>query len=125
MPADTGQYFDKKAGGGDIDIIGGDVIWPGQFAANGWIADLSDTAPVSLTSNSCRQFVTHLCNSKHERHLYRVWEAARRRFPKHALAPPDRVPILRVVRGLRPDLATAAAEPQSVPHSMNTQPVEL
>lgn len=47
MPADTGQYFDKirtqfQAGGGDIDLIGGDVIWPAQFAANGWIADLSD-----------------------------------------------------------------------------------
>jgi len=47
MPADTGQYFDKvrtqfQAGGGDIDLIGGDVIWPAQFAANGWILDLSD-----------------------------------------------------------------------------------
>src|SRR5829696_3691573 len=39
MPADTGQYFDKlrtqfQAGGGDIDVILGDVIWPAQFAAN-------------------------------------------------------------------------------------------
>jgi multiple sugar transport system substrate-binding protein len=47
MPADTGAYFDKlrtefQAGGGDIDIISGDVIWPAQFATNGWIADLSD-----------------------------------------------------------------------------------
>jgi multiple sugar transport system substrate-binding protein len=47
MPQDTGQYFDQirtefQAGGGDIDIIGGDVIWPAQFAANGWISDLSD-----------------------------------------------------------------------------------
>ncbi|BBL80449.1 ABC transporter substrate-binding protein [Rubrobacter xylanophilus] len=47
MPSDTGQYFDQlrtqfQAGGGDIDVIGGDVIWPAQFAANGWIADLSD-----------------------------------------------------------------------------------
>ncbi|MGH3145686.1 MAG: extracellular solute-binding protein, partial [Rubrobacter sp.] len=47
MPADTGQYFDKlrtqfQAGGGDIDIIVGDVIWPAQFAANGWVADLTD-----------------------------------------------------------------------------------
>jgi len=47
MPQDTGQYFDQirtefQAGGGDIDIIGGDVIWPAQFAANGWIMDLSD-----------------------------------------------------------------------------------
>ena len=50
MPADTGQYFDQlrtefQAGGGDIDLIGGDVIWPAQFAANGWIADLSDRFP--------------------------------------------------------------------------------
>ena len=47
MPSDTGQYFDQlrtefQAGGGEIDVIGGDVIWPAQFAAQGWIADLSD-----------------------------------------------------------------------------------
>src|SRR5918997_1423144 len=47
MPIDTGQYFDKirtefQAGGGDIDVIVGDVIWPAQFAANGYILDLSD-----------------------------------------------------------------------------------
>src|SRR5918997_254250 len=47
MPSDTGQYFDQmrtefQAGGGEIDVIGGDVIWPAQFAANGYILDLSD-----------------------------------------------------------------------------------
>ncbi|HET7478609.1 MAG TPA: ABC transporter substrate-binding protein [Rubrobacteraceae bacterium] len=47
MPTDTGQFFDKirtqfQSGGGDIDVIGGDVIWPAQFAANGWISDVSD-----------------------------------------------------------------------------------
>jgi multiple sugar transport system substrate-binding protein len=47
MPADSSQYFDQlrtefQAGGGDIDVIGGDVIWPAQFAANGWILNLSD-----------------------------------------------------------------------------------
>jgi multiple sugar transport system substrate-binding protein len=47
MPVDTGQYFDKlrtqfQAGGGDIDVILGDVIWPAQFAINGWISDLTD-----------------------------------------------------------------------------------
>jgi multiple sugar transport system substrate-binding protein len=52
MPADTGQYFDQlrtefQAGGGDIDVISGDVIWPAQFAANGWILDLSDKFPES------------------------------------------------------------------------------
>jgi multiple sugar transport system substrate-binding protein len=52
MPSDTGQYFDKlrtefQAGGGDIDVIGGDVIWPIQFAAQGWVQDLSDKFPSS------------------------------------------------------------------------------
>ena len=47
MPADTGEYFDQlrtqfQAGASDIDVIGGDVIWPAQFAGNGYIADLSD-----------------------------------------------------------------------------------
>jgi hypothetical protein len=45
MPSDTGQYFDQlrtefQAGCGEIDIITGDVIWPAQFAANGYILDL-------------------------------------------------------------------------------------
>jgi len=52
MPADTGSYFDKlktefQAGTGNIDVIGGDVIWPAQLAANGWILDLSDKFPAS------------------------------------------------------------------------------
>ncbi|MGI9048847.1 MAG: ABC transporter substrate-binding protein [Rubrobacteraceae bacterium] len=52
MQADTGQYFDQlrtqfQAQSGDIDLIGGDVIWPAQFAANGWIIDLSDRFPES------------------------------------------------------------------------------
>jgi multiple sugar transport system substrate-binding protein len=52
MPSDTGQYFDKlrtqfQAQSGDVDVIGGDVIWPAQLAANGWIADLSDKFPKS------------------------------------------------------------------------------
>jgi multiple sugar transport system substrate-binding protein len=47
MPSDTGQYFDQlktefQAGGGEIDVMGGDVIWPAQFAAQGWIVDFSD-----------------------------------------------------------------------------------
>ena len=42
-----GPYFDQlrtqfQGGGTDIDVITGDIIWPPQFAANGWIADLSD-----------------------------------------------------------------------------------
>ncbi|MBA2693113.1 MAG: ABC transporter substrate-binding protein [Rubrobacter sp.] len=47
MPADSGQHFDQirtefQSGQSSIDVIGGDVIWPAQFAANGWILDLSD-----------------------------------------------------------------------------------
>lgn len=47
MPADSGQHFDQlntefQGGENSIDVIGGDVIWPAQFAANGYIADLSD-----------------------------------------------------------------------------------
>ena len=52
MPTDTGQYFDKlrtqfQAGGGNIDVMGSDVIWPAQFAANGWVADVTDKFPKS------------------------------------------------------------------------------
>jgi multiple sugar transport system substrate-binding protein len=52
MPSDTGQYFDKlrtqfQAGAGGVDVIGGDVIWPAQLAANGWIMDLTDKFPES------------------------------------------------------------------------------
>lgn len=47
MPADTQGYFDRlrtefQAGASEIDVIAGDVIWPAQFAANGWLLDLSD-----------------------------------------------------------------------------------
>jgi trehalose/maltose transport system substrate-binding protein len=47
MPSDTNEYFDQlrtqfQAGASDVDVIGGDVIWPAQFAGNGYIADLSD-----------------------------------------------------------------------------------
>ena len=52
MPTDTGQFFDQlrtefQAGASEIDVIGGDVIWPAQFAANGWILDVSDKFPKS------------------------------------------------------------------------------
>jgi multiple sugar transport system substrate-binding protein len=52
MPADTGAHFDKlrtefQAGGGDIDVMAVDVIWPIQLAAQGWIQDLSDRFPKS------------------------------------------------------------------------------
>jgi multiple sugar transport system substrate-binding protein len=46
-PADTTEAFDQfrtqfQGGGSDIDVIMGDIIWPPQFAANGWIASLDD-----------------------------------------------------------------------------------
>lgn len=46
-PTDTTTSFEQRltefqAGGGDVAVIGGDVIWAAQFAANGWIMDLSD-----------------------------------------------------------------------------------
>jgi multiple sugar transport system substrate-binding protein len=58
MPADTGQYFDQlrtelQAAASEIDVIGGDVIWPAQFAANGWILDVSDRFP----ENERQQFL--------------------------------------------------------------------
>ena len=42
----TDEYFrslvsDFEAGGGDVDVIGGDVIWATEFADNGWIEDIS------------------------------------------------------------------------------------
>ncbi len=47
MPAASSDYFDQiktqlQSGQSDIDVIAGDVIWPAQFAAQGWILDLSD-----------------------------------------------------------------------------------
>ena len=56
MPAGSGQYFEQlrtqfQAGGGGIDVIGGDVIWPAQFAANGWVADVSDRFPEAERGN--------------------------------------------------------------------------
>jgi multiple sugar transport system substrate-binding protein len=55
MPTDSGAYFDKlrtqfQAGGGDIDVIGADVIWPAQFAVNGWILDVTDRFSKSAQS---------------------------------------------------------------------------
>ncbi len=50
--ADTGQRLDKlrtqfQAGGEDLDVILGDVIWTAELAANGWVSDLSDRFPES------------------------------------------------------------------------------
>jgi multiple sugar transport system substrate-binding protein len=50
--ADTGQRLDKlrtqfQAGGENIDVILGDVIWTAELAESGWISDLSDRFPES------------------------------------------------------------------------------
>jgi multiple sugar transport system substrate-binding protein len=47
---DTRGYFEKlktdfQSGGGEIDVIGGDVPWTAEFAENGWIADVSSRFP--------------------------------------------------------------------------------
>ncbi len=45
-PRSTDEYrrslvSDFEAGGGEVDVIGGDVIWATEFAENGWIEDIS------------------------------------------------------------------------------------
>src|SRR5919202_1791079 len=50
--ADTGQRLDKlrtqfQAGGENLDIILGAVIWTAELAESGWISDLSDRFPKS------------------------------------------------------------------------------
>lgn len=49
-PTDTGQFFDQlrnqfQAGESSPQIVGGDVIWPAQFAVNGFIAPLTEFFP--------------------------------------------------------------------------------
>lgn len=56
MPSDTGTYFNQlrtelQSGASPIDVIGGDVVWPAQLAANGWILDLSDRFTESMRSD--------------------------------------------------------------------------
>jgi multiple sugar transport system substrate-binding protein len=50
--SDTGERLNKlrtqlQAGGVELDIILGDVIWTAELAASGWISDLSDRFPES------------------------------------------------------------------------------
>src|SRR5215204_5825122 len=44
------EYFDRlktefQAGGGETDVIGGNVPWTAEFAENGWIVDVSSRFP--------------------------------------------------------------------------------
>ncbi len=46
-PALSDEYFDQirtelQSGSANMDVIAGDVIWPAQLAAAGYILDLSD-----------------------------------------------------------------------------------
>lgn len=46
MPSATDEYFDElltefQNGGGEIDVIGADVVWTAEFAEGGWIEDLT------------------------------------------------------------------------------------
>jgi len=46
-PAASDEYFEQmlselQSGKSTVDVIGGDVVWPAQFAANGFLVDLSD-----------------------------------------------------------------------------------
>jgi multiple sugar transport system substrate-binding protein len=54
-PAASDEYFDQiraelQSGRSSVDVIGGDVIWPAQFAANGYILDLSDRFGAQMRS---------------------------------------------------------------------------
>jgi len=47
---ETREYFDRlktefQAGGGEIDVIGGDIPWTAEFAKNDWIVDVSNRFP--------------------------------------------------------------------------------
>jgi multiple sugar transport system substrate-binding protein len=62
-PADTGQYFDKirtqfQVGSTSIDVIGADVIWPAQLAANGWIEDLSELFTEEMQADYLESTIT-------------------------------------------------------------------
>jgi multiple sugar transport system substrate-binding protein len=53
MPTNTEQYFDQlrtqfQAQDASLTLIGGDVIWPAQLAANSYILDLSDRFTESM-----------------------------------------------------------------------------
>ena len=55
-PSQSEQYFDElrtqfQAQSGDIHVMAGDVIWPAQFAANGYILDLSDRFTEDMASS--------------------------------------------------------------------------
>ena len=47
MPATSSQYFEQmqaelQSGESNVDVIAGDVTWAAQFAADGYVLDLSE-----------------------------------------------------------------------------------
>ncbi|MDQ3911182.1 MAG: ABC transporter substrate-binding protein [Actinomycetota bacterium] len=56
MPASSAEYFEQlqselQSGQATVDVIGGDVIWPAQFAAAGYLIDLSDRFTEDMKSD--------------------------------------------------------------------------
>ena len=54
-PALSDEYFDQirtelQSGSANMDVIAGDVIWPAQLAAAGYILDLSDRFTLDMRS---------------------------------------------------------------------------
>ncbi len=66
MPSDTDSYFaqmrtELQSGSTNVDVFAGDVSWPAQFGAHGWLADLSESftpsqraayLPATIASNT-------------------------------------------------------------------------
>ncbi len=55
--AASDDYFEQiktelQAGETSVDVIGGDVIWPAQFAAQGYVLDLSDRVTPEMKSKN-------------------------------------------------------------------------
>src|SRR5215210_8113049 len=57
--AASDDYFEQiktqlQAGKATVDVIGGDVIWPAQFAAQGYVLDLSDRVSPEMKSKNLK-----------------------------------------------------------------------
>src|SRR4028118_1136927 len=56
MPASSAEFFEQmqaelQSGKSTMDVIAGDVVWPAQFAANGYILGLSDRFTPKMQGN--------------------------------------------------------------------------
>ena len=57
--AASDDYFEQiktqlQAGKSTVDVIGGDVIWPAQFAAQGYVLDLSDRVTPAMKAKTLK-----------------------------------------------------------------------